>query len=298
MLHGLTYPRRLILTLAIALIASSASAQLFDGPIADRPTLFRWFGDGEEKGGADLNEPLVTDRPDFTESSVTVGYGVVQLETGYTYTYDDEHHVRVSNHSFPESLLRIGMLTDWTELRLEWNYEGQRTNTGGVIDRDWGSDDLVVGMKAALTPQDVWLPETAIILEMSVPSGAESFTAGEVLPGFNFCYGWDLTEDKSWDLGCSTALGGDTDDITGDNHAQFSQSASLGHKWTERIHSYVEWYLFAPINADTDKPQYYFNRGCTFLFTDNLQWDIRAGLGLNRYADDFFAGTGLSIRYW
>lgn len=292
-----TFTMRLPVMLAVVLLAAPLSAQVFDGPIGGRPTLFQWYEGGAE-GGADLNEPLITDRPDFTESSVTVGYGVVQLETGYTYTYDDEGGIRTSNHSFPESLLRIGMLTDWTELRLEGNYEIERDNTAGVISREAGADDLVVGMKAALTPQDGWLPETALIVEMSVPTGGTAFTAGDVLPGFNFCYGWHLDEAKTWDLGCSTALGGATDDITGDNHAQFSQSATLGHSWNDRIHSYAEWYVLAPVNADTDKPQYYFNRGCTYLFTDNLQWDIRAGMGLNKAADDFFAGTGLSIRYW
>src|SRR5688572_11638984 len=35
---------------------------------AQAPTLFQWsYGDGGD-GGPDLNEPLVTDRPDFTEA--------------------------------------------------------------------------------------------------------------------------------------------------------------------------------------------------------------------------------------
>ena len=56
--------------------------------------------------------PIVTDRPDFTESSVTVGYGVVQLETGYRYTYDSDSDGSIRNHSFPESLLRVGMFKE------------------------------------------------------------------------------------------------------------------------------------------------------------------------------------------
>jgi hypothetical protein len=37
-------------------------------------------------GGPFLEEPLVTDRPDFTESSSTVGSGVLQLEGGVTFS--------------------------------------------------------------------------------------------------------------------------------------------------------------------------------------------------------------------
>ncbi|MGH7200498.1 MAG: transporter [Planctomycetaceae bacterium] len=35
----------------------------------------------------------------------------------------------------------------------------------------------------------------------------------------------------------------------------------------------------------------------TWLINDDVQWDIRAGWGLNSAADDFFCGTGLSIRF-
>jgi simple sugar transport system ATP-binding protein len=33
------------------------------------------------------------------------------------------------------------------------------------------------------------------------------------------------------------------------------------------------------------------------LLNDDVQWDIRSGLGLNEAAEDFFAGTGLSVRF-
>ncbi|MCA9212882.1 MAG: hypothetical protein KDB27_07455 [Planctomycetales bacterium] len=31
--------------------------------------------------------------------------------------------------------------------------------------------------------------------------------------------------------------------------------------------------------------------------SDDVQFDIRAGMGLNDDADDFFVGTGLSVRF-
>ncbi|HKY61551.1 MAG TPA: transporter, partial [Gemmatimonadota bacterium] len=50
--------------------------------------------------------PLVTDRPDFTESAVTVPRGDVQLESGYTFTRSDEE----DEHSLGEVLARIGLV--------------------------------------------------------------------------------------------------------------------------------------------------------------------------------------------
>ena len=274
-----------------ALPAEWAHAQNY-GP----GTLMRWSYDGDSDGGPDLNEPLVTDRPDFTESSVTVGYGVAQLETGYTFTYDSEGDDRVSSHSFPESLLRLGMFAEWFEFRIDWNYAVEQSDIGGVEDTVSGAEDLGLGVKLALTPQDGILPETAIILQMTVPSGSSEFTANEVLPGFNYLYGWDINE--SWSTGGSTAINNQTDDVTADSYTEFSQSWTVGYSWSDDVGSYAEWYVLAPTSADTNHTQNYFNGGFTVLLNDNIQWDIRAGVGLNEAADDFFAGSGLSVRYW
>jgi hypothetical protein len=261
-----------------------------------RKTLLQWSYGTSFEGGPDVYEPMVTDRPDFTESSVTVGYGVAQLETGYTYTYDSAGDDVVRSHSFPESLLRLGMFAEWFEWRIDWNYGVEDSDIGGVEDRISGSEDLGLGMKIALTPQEQILPETAIILQMTVPSGSEEFTADEVLPGFNYLYGWDINEE--WSTGGSTAINNQTDDETTDSFVEFAQSWTVGHPWSDDVGSYAEWFVIVPASADTNRTEHYFNGGFTYLFTNDLQWDIRAGVGLNDAADDFFAGSGLSVRYW
>ena len=57
---------------------------------------------------------LITDRPDFTESSEVVGRGVVQLESGLTFA---SRMPAVRQVTLPELLVRIG-LGDRVELRL------------------------------------------------------------------------------------------------------------------------------------------------------------------------------------
>lgn len=44
-------------------------------------------------------------------------------------------------------------------------------------------------------------------------------------------------------------------------------------------------------------PEYYFDSGVTFRVTDNLQFDFRAGVGLNRPADDFFVASGFVVLF-
>ncbi|HUE70669.1 MAG TPA: hypothetical protein VMP01_07245, partial [Pirellulaceae bacterium] len=80
----------LILALTAELLTAPAFAQDFE-PVIDPAdfadgaqccspgTLFQWSYGNSFSGGPNLDEPLVTDRPDFTEASSTVGRGVLQL---------------------------------------------------------------------------------------------------------------------------------------------------------------------------------------------------------------------------
>lgn len=265
---------------------------------ADGPgTLMQWGYGPEVRGGPNLDEPLVTDRPDFTEACSTVGMGVVQLEAGYTFTYDDDGNSITKEHSYPEALFRIGMFAEWFELRIGWNY-GESAETVFNAEDSFlaGADDLYLGTKIGLTPQSGCLPETAVIIQGTVPSGARSQTAGEVLIGVNYLYGWEVNDFFS--IGGSTQANRAPDPNGEDFYVLFAQSLTTGYSWTEEFGSYAEWFMFAPAGAETAQNQQYFNTGLTYLITDNIQWDIRAGVGLNTAADDFFTGSGLSIRMY
>jgi hypothetical protein len=290
--------RRLFsMLLAGGAIVAVACALAFAEPDS-RSSLFGWSDASNTEANTYFDTSLIFDRPKFTQSPVTVGRGAVQLETGYTYLYDDENGVRVVRHSFPESLLRVGVLADWFELRADWDYEIQRTKMGGAAVRDDGSADLNFGCKLYITQQDCFLPETGLIVESSVPSGDAPFSSGEMLPNVDFCYDWDLTGADCWTLCANTAIGTTANAQIADTYTRFAQSIALDHSWSDKIHSFIEFYMFAPVNSDAAHPQYYFDRGVTVFVLDNVQWDLRVGMGLNVWADDFFAGTGLSVRYW
>ena len=265
---------------------------------AQHNTLFRWsYGDGgETKSAAEkLAEPLVTDRPDFTEASSTVGLGVVQIEGGYTYSYDANNVGSSTNHSYPETLLRVGILAEWLEARVAWNYASANdTIFGANRTAGAGSEDLYLGFKWALTGQAGILPEMGIITQMTVPTGSHDFTAGETLPGVSWLYGWDLNDWIS--TGGSTQWNRALDGETGRPYGEFAQSWTIGYSLCDRVGAYTEWFGIMPDGADSDHTQNYANGGFTFLVNDNLQFDIRAGVGLNEAADDFFTGAGLAYR--
>jgi hypothetical protein len=289
----LRFLRAILVALAAILLCSPADLPADDdGDVMRSPgTLLQWSYGNSFSGGPDLGEPLVTDRPDFTEASSTVGRGVLQLEIGYTYFFDDDGAARTTSHSYPEALFRYGIFTDWLELRIGQSIASEATGPQGVT----GAEDLYLGFKIGLTPQEYWLPEMAIIPQMTVPTGHRAFTADEILPGFNWVYAWQITDRVS--TAGSTQFNRAIDDGTNEAYTQWAQSWTIGGALTDTIGVYTEWYALFPHSADTAKPEHYLNGGFTYLFTNNVQWDIRAGVGLNAAAADYFVGTGLSIRF-
>jgi hypothetical protein len=259
-------------------------------------TLLRWASDAPPQGGpAGWDEPLASDRPDFTEASNTVGRGVAQLECGYTFLSDRAGADVSRQHSFPEALLRVGLLAEWLELRIAYNYSNASGTVSALPTDVSGSEDLYLGTKLGLTQQQGVLPEMAIILQMTVPTGSRAVTAGEVLPGVNWLYGWDLSENIS--TAGSTQFNREIDSVTGEPYLEFAQSWTIGYKLAEHWGAYTEFFTIVPDGADFDHTQSYFDGGFTFPVTNNLQFDVRAGFGVNAAADDFFAGSGAVLRF-
>lgn len=260
--------------------------------------IFLWGrGDGgESKSAAEkLAEPLVTDRPDFTNSAATVGLGLTQIEEGYTYSYNANGVGSTTSHSFPETLVRMGVLAEWFEARLGWNYSAAaNTEFGAGKSDDSGSEPLYLGVKLALAGQEDFLPETGLVVQTSVPTGPTNVSGDETLPGVAWLYGWDLNDWIS--LGGMSQGNRALDSQTSKPYFEYSQSWSVGYDLSEQLGAYTEWYVIAPDGADFDPCQNYFDAGFTYLLSDNLQLDIRYGVGLNEGADDYFAGAGVTWR--
>ena len=285
--------------LACLLLSSPAQAVNFlndepAGPV--HKTLMQWsHGNGFGGGAADRDSPLVTDRPDFVESGVTVGLGVLQMEIGYTFTYDNDGSQSVRSHGYPEALFRYGFWKEWFELRLMFNFLEEETVSGGTSSWLRGSEDIYLGAKIALVPQEGMLPETGILINMVVPSGSANISDGEVLPGVSLVYSWEL--DNGWALAGQTQGNRALDAATGNAYTEFSQAVSMATSLTDRIGYYAEWFCLVPGGAETMQPEHYFDTGFTFLIHNDLQVDFRGGIGLSDAAADYFFGTGLVRRF-
>jgi len=261
--------------------------------LAEPPkTLFEWSTGAPIAGAEDEEdgiEPLATDRPDFTESSSTVGRGVLQLEMGYTYSSDGDGASH--EHSYPEFLMRYGVCAEWLEVRLGQNFASQSSGGGDVS----GAEDLYLGAKVALTPQEGIWPEMAILPQLTVPTGASALTAGEVLPGVNWLYGWDVTERLT--AAGSTQFNRAIDEVSDGAYTEWAQSVTFGYSLTDCLSAYGEWFVLVPHSAETAGTEHYVNGGFTRRLSPDVQWDVRAGIGLGDAADEYFVGAGLSVRF-
>ncbi len=250
---------------------------------------------------APLEAPLVTDRPDFTESTDAVPFGRVQLELGYTFTYDREGRERRRDHTAPELLARFGIWENlelrigwdgysWTESRFEFQNPSGRTVTGD----DWeqGANDLSLGVKYKFFDQDGWRPHFGVIGEFTVPSGSGGVSSGDVDPGLVLLVSYDVSDRVV--VSSNIGIAAISDDRG--RFAQGSASLAVGLALSEKWGTYVEYFGVYP-NARHNDCAHSINAGLTYLINDNLQLDWRIGAGLNEEADDFFTGAGLAWRF-
>ncbi len=249
------------------------------------PIWFAWHG---KPSVVDSIVTLNTDRPDFTGTAATVGQGIIQLEMGYTYT-KNTYQVNSVVQSFGEPLVRLGVFADWFEVRfglfpLYTNVEGNGS---------FGWQDSYFGLKIALTEQFKFLPQIAIMPQLSAPTGTADLTDGKILPGINLVYHWELLEMLS--LSGSTQFNWAMDEQKKE-YISWGQSVSFHYSVDEQVGLFAEWYTLFPQNSTTVKTEHYLNGGVTYLLSPDLQFDVHYGVGLTEVSNNYFAGMGFAFR--
>lgn len=249
-----------------------------------------------------LTGTIATDRPGFSDTTAVVPRGHVQLESGFTYSYDrGPHHARLQTFDYPELSLRIGVLSD-LEARVGWTGEVYsrtrylaKTRSGRTttfLDTDQGGSDMKVGLKWAMTRQDGLIPNLSLIPSLYLPTGADGYTTGDVDPEVRIAYSWLALEKL-------TIYGVVQLSSVSDSDGRFFQcgaSAAASYQITDKLAGILEYYFVDPITRGSDSSQN-LNVCATYLITPNIQFDVRVGFGLNDEAPDFSTSAGLSFRF-
>jgi hypothetical protein len=238
-----------------------------------------------------LPDPIVADRPDFTESTLTIPPSHFQVESGITFTrFGDEE-----SQSFGEVLVRIGLGERWegrlgigSYSRVDPGFDGADTISG--------YQDPFVGIKVRLNESDSNLrapgiPAASLLFSTSIPAGDDELTADEWQPQAKLLLAWDLP----WFSLSSNLIYGYP--AEGDERFhQFGATLSAGFSLTDRMGMFVETFGFNKESTDGSSTQY-VDGGVTFSVFDDLQLDARVGFGLDDPSPNWFAGIGAAVRF-
>ncbi|MBF4984658.1 transporter [Nonlabens mediterrranea] len=234
-------------------------------------------------------EPLITDRPDATESPYTVGKGNFQIETGALFTDESFEDTDIKTSVYNTALLRYGLSNNF-ELRLGWDYQKVNSKFGGneIFDAT-GFNPLLVGAKIEITNEDGWIPQIGLIGHLRLPFTAVSEFKPEDT-GMDFLFSFDHTlNDRA---GLAYNLGARIGD---DRSLEYIYSLAYGYSITEKIGAYAEVYGFFP---ESDQAGHLWDAGMTYLVNNNLQLDATIGTGFqgSNTNQDLLFSFGFSYR--
>ena len=229
--------------------------------------------------------------------------GWLQVESGYLYSFatftrmprrrglplgDTTQQV----HTLPELNLRYGLNT-WCELRVEWagvNFQESESIS-------WTEDETIlagleVGFKLQVTQQRGWIPRSAFVPSLVLPTSSTVSRVGSTL---DYIYTWDLTERFS--IGGSTgAVFLDLENIRFNNGFQ---SVIARFHFSPQFSVFCEYYGFFRGDFDDYSWSPLGDAGVQWRPLANLQLDWRIGIPLDDFSppDSFFTGVGVSVRY-
>ncbi len=233
-------------------------------------------------------EPLVTDRPDFTESTALVPLRRVQVEGGYTFERDGAER----RHSVGEVLVRVGVAAP-LELRIGLSSYALARAPGADLS---GVEDSSLGVKLRLLRRADGapgvVPDASLIVASSLPTGARALRSDGAQPEAKLALGWSLSERVSLASNLNYAA------VRADDarHGELGGSASVAVSLAERVGGYAEYFGFVPTAPGMERPQY-LNGGLTFLLSDDFQVDARVGRGIGAAGGDYFLGVGIARRW-
>ncbi|MDX1408379.1 MAG: transporter, partial [Saprospiraceae bacterium] len=193
-------------------------------------------------------DPLVTDRPDQTESAAVVGRGVVQIETGVVFARMDNAPLDDDKfNDFLTTLVRLG-ISERFELRLIGAYSTSETRMPGSpseLLKESGLTPLAFGIKIRMAEENGIWPEIAFLGHITPPwTGADAFAPEYIAPDFRFSFAHTLSDRFSLGYNVGFAWNGETPNAT------LQYTLALGAGIAGGLGAFVELFGNAPEASD------------------------------------------------
>lgn len=232
---------------------------------------------------------IATDRPDFVESSLTVGSRTIQVESSLAYQRSGPAASRTASWSTP-TLLRWGLGGAW-EARLETDGVVADASSPG-LGEGGGFGDVALGAKWHAGGDGAGTPSTALLVHVDVPSGSRELRRKG--------HGVSLRGVLEWSLPRGVSAGvmpGVASEVTGgERHVSGVLGGVVGKEVTERTRIFVELAfprIAAPRHGGTEG---HVNAGAAWLLGRDLQLDAAISLGVTGAAADHGITLGISRR--
>jgi len=231
---------------------------------------------------------MITDRPDQTESSISIPKKTLQIETGFVFESDNGKDLSYDNMHYMTTLLRYGLF-DGFEVRLSSAYSTTNVNIKAT-DTDStaaGMIPIVVGFKSNITQQKGFLPEMAIMGSFSIPkTGTKDFQLRNLAADIRLAGSWAIIDGLGTGINVGAAWSDDPLPI-------YFYTWVVGVSIVKRLNGFVELYGHM---QDLSLPSHKFDAGITYLIRHNLQFDVSAGMGISEIAPDYFINGGIAWR--
>ncbi|MBT8288316.1 MAG: transporter [Bacteroidia bacterium] len=232
--------------------------------------------------------PLITDRPDATESPNVVPVGFLQVETGMFYESYKDEAVKSKDFTLNTTLIRMGLIKN-VELRLGWDFIEGRTELNGneLDDISSGFSPLLAGVKIHIAEEKNGFPQIGLIGHVNLP-----FTAGKdykpetTSVDFRFAFSHTLSESTNLSYNIGAAWEGDNPE------AAMIYTIAYGFGIINRLGGYVELYGDLPENSSAN---HLWDAGFTYLVSDSFQLDATVGTSLTE-GQDILLSAGASFR--
>lgn len=242
---------------------------------------------------AQEGNPIVTDRPDQTESAESVAGGHVQVEFGWRYASTGED---VVSHTLPDALFRVGIGSGLEARVGVGGLVVERVpEIGGGRAEESGFADASVGLKLELASGAAG--KLALLADVTVPVGESGFSSNRWDPAVLLLASRPLGDRVSVGANAGVAWSSvpAASGVGARTTAALPYSLALGVGLAERLGMFVE--VFGGLGLSEGEPDTHsVDGGFTFLLGEAVQADVSVGLGLNDAAEDVFVGAGLAFR--
>lgn len=238
-------------------------------------------------------DKIDTDRPDQTESAVTVPKKWIQLEAGFLRQSNRNpapNQQRFKNIDFehPGFLLKYG-LTKCIDLRLITSYTTSRGKENSkIIDRQNGISNVELGGRVNFLQEKGLRPKTSLLAHYNF---ARLRTLDkDTVDGANFRFSMQHTISKVISLGYNIGMEWDRFGSPPAYIYTFAPGFSIDEKW----YAYIE--VFGFIWKDDD-PENSIDGGIAYYINDDFKVDVSAGFGISKKAPDNYFAIGASFRF-